>query len=65
MSDLHAKIVDLRARCARGEEVALDELREVIAAERIARTSAQLAVTKKKTAQTPMTDAALMDLFDK
>ncbi len=65
MSDIQAKVIDLRQRAVRGEEIPDDELREVIQHVRVGRAAAQLSVTAKKQAKTPLSNDQVMDLFKK
>lgn len=60
---IQAKIIDLRARAAKGEVIPDDELREAIQHIRVSRTAAQTTTTAKKKASTPLSDQALEDLF--
>ena len=62
MSNIAAKVIDLRQRAARGEEVTLEELREAVQHIRVNRTAVQLAATAKQ-AKTPLSDEGVMDLF--
>ncbi len=61
--DMAAKIIDLRTRAARGEEITDAELREVIQAVRVSRTAAQASTNSKKKAATPVTDDQLMKML--
>jgi hypothetical protein len=63
MSDMTAKILDLRQRAARNEEVTIEELREAVQYIRVNRTAVQLAATAKKAVKTPLSDEGVMDLF--
>jgi hypothetical protein len=63
MSNIAAKVIDLRQRAARGEEVTLEELREAVQHIRVNRTAVQLAATAKKQAKTPLSDEGVLDLF--
>lgn len=63
MSDITAKIMDLRQRAVRGEPITDEELREAIQHIRPSRAAAQVATTAKKVAKTPLSNEQVMDLF--
>ena len=62
---LQASIIDLQQRCARGEDLTDDEMRLVLQSVRLSRTAVQESTTKRKAAITPMSDAQVLDLFNK
>ena len=65
MSAIQAKVIDLRQRAVRGEEISDEELREAVQHIRVGRAEAQLSVTAKKQAKTPLSNDQVMDLFKK
>ncbi|XAI96465.1 hypothetical protein [Microcystis phage Mel-JY34] len=63
MSAIQAKVIDLRQRAVRGEEISDEELREAVQHIRVGRAAAQLSVTAKKQAKTPLSNEQVLDLF--